>query len=148
MQLHNIPAGKNPRKATKRRGRGTATGQGGTSGRGHKGQKARSGGGTRPGFEGGQMPLYRRLPKRGFNNKRFRTDYNIINVGNLNRFAEENIVNQDLLIKSGLLSKRKNGLRILGNGELKVKITVEANGFTRSAREKIEELNGACKLVS
>ncbi len=148
MQLHNIPAGRNPRKATKRRGRGTATGQGGTSGRGHKGQGARSGGGTRPGFEGGQMPLYRRLPKRGFSNTRFRTDYSIINVGSLNRFAEGDTINQDFLINSGLLSKRKAGLRILGNGELRVKLTVEANGFTESAREKIEKLEGACKLLS
>ena len=94
------------------------------------------------------MPLYRRLPKRGFNNKRFRTDHNIINVGSLNGFDDGKTVNQDLLIESGLLSKRKGGLRILGNGELKVKLTVEANAFTRSAREKIEKLNGACKLVS
>jgi large subunit ribosomal protein L15 len=94
------------------------------------------------------MPLYRRLPKRGFNNKRFRTEHNIVNVGSLNGFTEEDMVNQDLLIKNGLLSKRKGGLRILGNGELRVKLTVEANGFTKSAREKIEKLNGVCKLVS
>ena len=147
MQLHNIPAGRNPRKSTKRRGRGTATGQGGTSGRGHKGQRARSGGGTRPGFEGGQMPLYRRLPKRGFNNARFRQEYNIINVDKLNGFAEGEVVDQDLLIRKSVISKRRKGLKILGNGELKVRLTVEAAGFSRSAREKIEKLNGECKVV-
>ena len=150
MQLHKIPASRNPPKATKRRGRGTGTGQGGTSGRGHKGQRSRSGksGGTRPGFEGGQMPLYRRLPKRGFNNKRFRADYNIINVEKLNGFAEGDVINQELLVKNGILSKSRDGLRVLGSGELKVRLTIEANGFTGSAREKIEKLNGICKVVS
>jgi large subunit ribosomal protein L15 len=147
MQLHSLPASKNPPKATKRRGRGSGTGQGGTSGRGHKGQKARSGGGVRPGFEGGQMPLYRRMPKRGFNNKRFRTEYNIVNVEKLNAFTEGETVNQDALLKKRILAKQLKGLRILGDGELKVRLVVEANGFTGSAREKIEKLNGICKVI-
>ena len=148
MQLHNIPSSNNPPKASKRRGRGSGTGQGGTSGRGHKGQKARSGGGTRPGFEGGQMPLYRRMPKRGFNNKRFRTEYNIVNVESLNAFAEGETVNQDALLKKRILAKQMKGLKILGNGELKVRLTIEANGFSESAREKIEKLNGICKVIN
>jgi len=148
MQLHNIPSSNNPPKASKRRGRGSGTGQGGTSGRGHKGQKARSGGGTRPGFEGGQMPLYRRMPKRGFNNKRFRTEYNIVNVENLNAFADGETVNQEALLKKRILAKQLKKLKILGSGELKVRLTIEANGFSESAREKIEKLNGVCKVVN
>ena len=149
MQLHNIPASKNAPKATKRRGRGTATGQGCTSGRGNKGQRSRSGksGGTRPGFEGGQMPLYRRLPKRGFNNTRFRTTCSIINVGQLNGFAEGDVVNQSLLAEKGVIPARAEGLKVLGSGDLKVRLTVEAKSFSKSAREKIEQLNGVCKVV-
>jgi len=94
------------------------------------------------------MPLYRRIPKRGFNNKRFRTDYNIVNVEKLNGFAEGDVVDQESLIKSGVLSKRKAGLRILGSGELNVKLTVEADGFSKSAREKIENLSGECKVIN
>lgn len=93
------------------------------------------------------MPLYRRLPKRGFNNARFRQEYNIINVDKLNGFAEGEVVDQDLLIRKSVISKRRKGLKILGNGELKVRLTVEAAGFSRSAREKIEKLNGECKVV-
>mgnify|MGYP005837196163 CR=1 FL=1 len=148
MQLHNIPSSNNPPRATKRRGRGSGTGQGGTAGRGHKGQKARSGGGTRPGFEGGQMPLYRRMPKRGFNNKRFRTEYNIVNLESLNKFSEGETVNQDALLKKRILAKKMKRLKVLGKGELKVKLTVEADAFSASAREKIEKANGICKVIS
>lgn len=127
-----------------RKGRGPGSGNGKTSGRGHKGQNSRSGGGVRPGFEGGQMPLYRRLPKRGFNNKRFADHYIVINVGALEGFADGTTVDSVLLADTGLLSvpKVNDGIKVLGNGELTKKLTVKAKSFSASAKEKIEKAGG------
>lgn len=133
-------------KNTKRRGRGTATGQGKTGGRGQKGQKSRSGGGVRPGFEGGQMPLYRRLPKRGFTNI-FATKYTTINVKDLNRFDDETIVTPELLMEAGIINKLQDGVKVLGDGELNKKITVKAHQFSKSAAEKIEALGGKVEVI-
>ena len=131
-----------------RKGRGAGSGNGKTSGRGHKGQKARSGGGVRPGFEGGQMPLYRRLPKRGFNNKRFAPDYILVNVGDLERF-EGTDVTPETLAAQGIITlpKVNDGIKVLGNGELTKKITVKAVKFTASAKEKIEKAGGSAEEV-
>jgi|APHig6443717817_1056837.scaffolds.fasta_scaffold17147_5 large subunit ribosomal protein L15 len=127
-----------------RKGRGVGSGNGKTAGRGHKGQNSRSGGGVRPGFEGGQMPLYRRLPKRGFNNKRFAKAYLEINVGDLEGFADGTIVDSVLLAETGLLSvpKVNDGIKILGSGELTKKLTVKAIKFSASAKDKIEKAGG------
>ena len=132
-----------------RKGRGVGSGNGKTAGRGHKGQNSRSGGGVRPGFEGGQMPLYRRLPKRGFNNKRFAKDYLEINVGDLEGFADGTIVDSVMLAETGLLSvpKVNDGIKILGSGELTKKLTVKAIKFTASAKDKIEKAGGTALEV-
>lgn len=131
-----------------RRGRGIGSGWGKTSGKGHKGQNARSGGGVRPGFEGGQMPLYRRLPSRGFNNARFGKVYSTVNVDKLNIFEANSVVDAQSLIEKGILSKvEKDGIKILGNGELKVALTVKANKFTAAAVEKIKALGGSPEEV-
>lgn len=131
-----------------RRGRGIGSGWGKTSGKGHKGQNARSGGGVRPGFEGGQMPLYRRLPSRGFNNARFGKVYSTVNVDKLNVFEQNSVVDAGALIERGILSKvEKDGIKILGNGELKVALTVKANKFTATAVEKIKALGGSPEEV-
>lgn len=146
MKLHELsPA---PGSVTKawRKGRGTGSGNGKTAGKGHKGQNARSGGGVRPGFEGGQLPLYRRLPKRGFNNK-FAKDYSIINIAALDRFEDGAVVDYDNLLGCGLIGKSKNGLKILGNGEIGKKLTVRASIFSASAKEKIEAAGGTCEVV-
>ena len=126
MKLHELRAVPGAKKAPKRKGRGTATGQGKTAGRGMNGQNSRSGGGTRPGFEGGQMPLYRRIPKRGFTNI-WRTEYSILNVDDLNRFEAGAVVTPDMLKEAGLVKQMKNGgIKILGNGELEKNITIQA----------------------
>lgn len=132
-----------------RKGRGVGSGNGKTAGRGHKGQNSRSGGGVRPGFEGGQMPLYRRLPKRGFNNKRFAKAYLEINVGDLEGFADGTIVDSVLLAETGLLSvpKVNDGIKILGSGELTKKLTVKAIKFSASAKDKIEKAGGTALEV-
>lgn len=132
-----------------RKGRGHGSGNGKTSGRGHKGQNARSGGGVRPGFEGGQMPLYRRLPKRGFNNKRFAPQYLEINIGALEVLEDGAIVDAELLAKTGLLTipKVNDGIKVLGDGELSKKLTVKATAFTASAKEKIEKAGGTVQEV-
>ncbi|HHT77036.1 MAG TPA: 50S ribosomal protein L15 [Clostridiaceae bacterium] len=132
-----------------RKGRGHSTGNGKTAGRGHKGQNSRSGGGVRLGFEGGQMPLYRRLPKRGFNNKRFAKQFIELNVGDLENFAAGTTVDAELLSNTGLLSipKVNDGVKILGNGELTKKLTVKAVAFTASAKEKIEKAGGSALEV-
>ena len=137
MKLHelNAPAGSN--RSRKRKGRGTATGQGKTGGRGMNGQKSRSGGGVRLGFEGGQMPLYRRLPKRGFKNI-FATEYAIVNVADLNRFDANTEVTPELLVEAGVIKKTLDGVKVLGNGELEKALTVKAAKFSKSAAEKIE----------
>lgn len=132
-----------------RKGRGHSTGNGKTAGRGHKGQNSRSGGGVRLGFEGGQMPLYRRLPKRGFNNKRFAKQFIELNVGDLENVAAGTTVDAELLSNTGLLSipKVNDGVKILGNGELTKKLTVKAVAFTASAKEKIEKAGGSALEV-
>ncbi|MBQ7125156.1 MAG: 50S ribosomal protein L15, partial [Clostridia bacterium] len=129
-----------------RKGRGTGSGNGKTAGKGHKGQNARSGGGVRPGFEGGQIPLYRKLPKRGFKN-RFATQYTTVNVSTLNRFEDGAVVDQEMLIKAGLARKSVDGLKILGNGNVEKKYTVRAAAFTAAAKEKIEAAGGKCEVV-
>ena len=149
MKLHDLrPNEGGGVKAKKRLGRGIASGTGKTAGRGHKGQKARSGGGVRPGFEGGQMPLFRRLPKRGFTNI-FKKEYAIVNVEALNQFENGATVTLDSLIESGLVKRAdaKDGLRILGNGDINVSVNVKANHFTKSAAEKIEAAGGKAEVI-
>ena len=133
--------------ARKRVGRGPGSGTGKTSGKGHKGQNARSGGGVRPGFEGGQLPLFRRLSKRGFNNYNFRTVYATVNVGDLERFEEGTTVTKELLIEVGLVKKELDGIKILGNGELTKKLTVKADKFSSTAKEKIENVGGTTEVI-
>ncbi len=145
MKLHELQPAAGSTTAPKRLGRGTGSGLGKTSGKGHKGAKARSGGGKRPGFEGGQMPLYRRIPKRGFYNP-FRVEYATVNVGRLEIFENGTVVTAEMLKEAGLISKEMNGVKILGNGELTKKLTVEAAKFTDSAKEKIEALGGKAEV--
>ncbi len=128
-------------------GRGPGSGMGKTSTRGEKGQKARSGASIPVYFEGGQNPLYKRVPRRGFNNKRFTVRYNIVNVGNLNRFEDGTVVTKELLKENGLIGKELKGLKILGSGELTKKLTVKANVFTNTAINKIEELGGKAEVI-
>ena len=130
-----------------RKGRGPGSGNGKTAGKGHKGQNARSGGGVRPGFEGGQFPIYRQLPKRGFNNKRFATVYATINVSDLNRFEDGAIVDIQTLLDARVIRKSLDGLKVLGNGEITKKLTVKAAKFSAAAKEKIEAAGGSCEEV-
>lgn len=146
MKLHELRAAEGSTKNRKRRGRGTATGQGKTGGRGMNGQKSRSGGGVRLGFEGGQMPLYRRLPKRGFTNI-FGTEYTTINVKDLNRFEAGTVVTPELLEETGLVKQVKDGIKILGDGALENSLTVKASKFTKSAVEKIEAAGGKAEVI-
>lgn len=147
MKLHELKPAKGAVKAKRRLGRGTATGQGKTSGRGQKGQWSRSGGGVRVGFEGGQMPLARRLPKRGFTNI-FKKIYSEVNVETLNKFEAGTVINAEMLKKAGTISKiEKDGLKILGNGALDKALTVQAAKFTSSAKEKIEKAGGKVEEV-
>lgn len=149
MKLHNLrPAEGGGVKPKKRVGRGTGSGLGKTSGRGHKGQNARSGGGVRPGFEGGQMPLFRRLPKRGFKNV-FAKESAEVNVETLNVFEQGTVVTPELLIEKGIVKKQKakDGVRILGNGDINVSLTVKANHFSKSAAEKIEAAGGKAEVI-
>ncbi len=149
MKLHELkPNEGGGSKAKKRLGRGIGSGLGKTSGRGHDGQNARSGGGVRPGFEGGQMPLFRRLPKRGFKNI-FAKNFAIINIEDLNVFEDETVVTPDLLISEGLVKKGKviDGIKILGNGEITKKLTVQAQAFSKSAAEKIESAGGKVEVI-
>ncbi|MDR0880834.1 MAG: 50S ribosomal protein L15 [Clostridioides sp.] len=147
MKLHELKPAEGSVKSRKRLGRGTATGQGKTSGRGQKGQNSRSGGGVRVGFEGGQMPLARRLPKRGFTNI-FKKQYNEINVATLNKFEDGTEVTAELLKSSGTIRKiEKNGIKILGEGNLERALTVKAAKFTASAEEKIQKAGGKAELV-
>ncbi len=149
MKINEVSATAGARKKPFRKGRGPGSGAGKTAGRGHKGQKARSGGGTRPGFEGGQMPLYRRVPKRGFNNKRFALHYIEVNVGDLERFADGTVVDALLLQQSGLISlpKVNDGVKVLGDGTLTKNLTVKAKAFTASAKEKISQAGGTAEEV-
>ncbi len=146
MRLHNLkprPGAKSPRK---RIGRGDGSGHGKTSGRGAKGQGARSGSSTRPGFEGGQLPLIRRLPKRGFNNAQFTTTYIPVNIGDLERFDEGATIDEKILREVGLANGRGDGIKILARGELNKKLTVKAKAFSAAAKKRIEELGGVCEL--
>ena len=145
MKLHELQPAAGSTSATKRLGRGIGSGLGKTSGKGHKGAKARSGGGKRPGFEGGQMPMYRRIPKRGFHNP-FRVEYATINVGRLEIFENGTVVTAETLKEAGLISKVMGGVKILGDGELTKKLTVEAAKFSESAKEKIEALGGKAEV--
>ncbi|MBE6825756.1 MAG: 50S ribosomal protein L15 [Oscillospiraceae bacterium] len=146
MQIHELVPAVDSTKARKRVGRGHGSGNGKTAGKGHKGQNARSGGGVRIGFEGGQMPLARRIPKRGFNNI-FRTTYATVNVGDLNKFTDGTVVDTELLCASGLVKKVCDGVKILGEGELTAKLTVKAAKFTKSAAEKIEKAGGKAEVI-
>ena len=146
MKLQELRAPAGSTKNRKRRGRGTATGQGKTGGRGVNGQKSRSGGGVRLGFEGGQMPLYRRLPKRGFNNK-WATVYTTLNVSDLNRFEAGTEVTPELLKEVGLAKKVVDGIKILGNGNLEKALTVKAHKFTKVAEEKISAAGGKAEVI-
>lgn len=146
MELHELAPVKGSVKEAKRKGRGPGTGNGKTGGRGHKGQKARSGGGVRIGFEGGQMPLARRVPKRGFNNI-FAKPLESLNVSALEKFENGAVVGAEELMAAGLLSKCRYGVKILGNGELTKKLTVRASAFSASAKEKIEAAGGKVEVV-
>ena len=146
MKLHELKPAEGSRKKEVRVGRGVGSGNGKTSGKGHKGQKARSGGGVRPGFEGGQMPLYRRLPKRGFKNI-WAKQYAEVNVKTLERFEDGAEVDAVALVESGILKNVYDGVRILGDGELTKKLTVKAQGFTKSAIAKIEAAGGKTEVI-
>ena len=146
MKLHELQPAAGSRKVRNRVGRGIATGNGKTSGRGHKGQKARSGGGVRPGFEGGQNPLFRRLPKRGFTNIN-RKEFAIVNLDALNRFEEGTEVTPALLIETGIVSNEKSGIKVLGNGSVTTKLTVKAHKFSASAKEAIEAAGGNIEVI-
>lgn len=146
MKLHELKPAEGSRKRRKRVGRGIGSGHGKTSGRGHDGQNARSGGGVRLGFEGGQIPLFQRLPKRGFTNIN-RKDYAVVNLDKLNVFDEGTEVTPELLLETGIVSNAKSGIKILGNGVLEKKITVKANKFSASAKEAIEKAGGQTEVV-
>ena len=146
MRLEELQPAQGSKFSAKRVGRGIGSGNGKTSGKGHKGQNARSGGGVRIGFEGGQMPLARRIPKRGFNNI-FATKYAVVNVSDLNKFKDGTVVDTELLIASGLVKKVNDGVKILGNGELTAKLTVKAAKFSQSAIEKIEKAGGKAEVM-
>ncbi len=146
MKLYELSPAPGSNRDVKRVGRGHGSGNGKTAGKGHKGQNARSGGGVRPGFEGGQMPMTRRIPKRGFNNI-FAERYAIVNVSDLEIFKEGTEVDADLLRASGLIRKTDNGVKILGNGELTKPLTVKAAAFSASAKEKIEKAGGKAEVM-
>ena len=147
MKLHELRPSEGAFKTSKRLGRGTGSGLGKTSGKGHKGQNARSGGGVRPGFEGGQLPLFRRLPKRGFSNAMFKVEYATINVSDLEKFEDGAVVTPELLKEMGILKKQLAGVKVLGNGNLTKKLTVKASKFSQSAVEKIEAIGGKAEVI-
>lgn len=146
MKLHELEPAAGSRKERNRVGRGMATGNGKTSGRGHKGQNSRSGGGVRPGFEGGQNPLFRRLPKRGFTNIN-RKEFAIVNLDTLNRFEDGTEVTPALLVESGVVGNEKSGIKILGNGSLDKKLSIKAHKFSASAKEAIENAGGNTEVI-
>lgn len=146
MKLHELSPAEGSIKNNWRRGRGTGSGNGKTAGKGHKGQNARSGGGVRIGFEGGQLPLYRKHPKRGFHNK-FATVYSVVNVDALNVFEDGDVVNLAALMEKGIIRKANDGLKVLGNGEISKKLTVEASVFSTTAKEKIEAAGGKTEVI-
>ena len=146
MKLHELKAAGGSTKNPKRKGRGTGTGNGTPAGRGMNGQKSRSGGGVRLGFEGGQMPLYRRLPKRGFTNI-WGTEYTVLNVDALNKFEAGTVVTPEMLKEAGLVKQVKDGIKILGDGKLEKNLTVQAHKFTKTAVEKIESAGGKVEVI-
>ena len=147
MKLHELAPAAGSTKENFRKGRGAGSGNGKTAGKGHKGQNARSGGGVRPGFEGGQIPLSRRLPKRGFNNV-FAKEYAIVNVETINgAFEDGAVVNAQTLAEKGIVKKTLDGVKVLGRGEITKKVTVQATIFSASAKEKIEAVGGTCEVV-
>lgn len=146
MKLHELSPAAGSKTDRKRIGRGHGSGWGKTAGKGHKGQKARSGGSIRPGFEGGQTTLARRIPKRGFNNI-FATEYTVINVSDLERFVDGTVVDTELLKAAGLVTKELDGVKVLGNGELTKSLTVKAAAFSASAKEKIEKAGGKAEVM-
>jgi large subunit ribosomal protein L15 len=147
MKLHELAPAPGAKSSRKRVGRGVGSGLGKTSGRGHKGQKSRSGGGVRLGFEGGQMPIQRRLPKRGFSNYPFRTIYAEINIETLNRFEQDTVVTPEVLKEMGIVKNLKDGLKVLGRGELEKPLTVRAHKFSKAAAEKIEAAGGKAEVI-
>ncbi|WP_028551998.1 50S ribosomal protein L15 [Paenibacillus sp. UNC451MF] len=146
MKLHELSSAEGSRKARKRVGRGIGSGMGKTATRGHKGQNSRSGGGVRPGFEGGQNPLYRRLPKRGFTNQ-FRKEFAIVNLTELNKFAAGTEITPEFLLESGVVKNARDGIKILGDGEITVQLNVKANKFSQSAVEKIQAAGGKTEVI-
>ncbi|EIA21522.1 50S ribosomal protein L15 [Listeria fleischmannii 1991] len=146
MKLHELKPAEGSRKERNRVGRGTGSGNGKTSGRGHKGQKARSGGGVRLGFEGGQLPLFRRIPKRGFTNIN-RKEFAVVNLDVLNRFEDGTEVTPELLIETGIVRNAKSGIKILSNGSIEKKLTVKANKFSTAAKEAIEAAGGKTEVI-
>ena len=147
MKLHTLAPAEGATKERKRLGRGVGSGTGKTSGKGHKGQNARSGGGVRPGFEGGQLPLFRRLPKRGFSNADFKVRYAVINLSDLNRFEAGAVVTPEILKEMGLVKNQLDGIKVLGNGTLERKLTVKAHKFSKVAKEQIEKLGGKAEVI-
>ena len=147
MKLHTVRPAEGATFSKKRLGRGVGSGLGKTSGKGHKGQNARSGGGVRPGFEGGQLPLFRRLPKRGFSNAPFKTVYAVINLSDLNKFEDGAVVTPELLHEMGIVKKQLDGIKVLGNGTLEKKLTVKASKFSKVAKEQIETLGGKAEVI-
>jgi len=147
MKIHELSPAEGSTKEVKRIGRGHGSGQGKTAGKGHKGQNARSGGGVRPGFEGGQMPMARRIPKRGFNNTVFATKYSVINIADLEVFKEGTVVDADLLKAAGIIKKTLDGVKVLGNGELSKNLTVKAAAFSQTAKDKIEKAGGKAEVM-
>ncbi len=147
MKLNNITPTEGAFKERKRVGRGTGSGLGKTSGKGHKGQNARSGGGVRIGFEGGQLPLFRRLPKRGFSNAKFKIRYAVINLSDLDKFAEGTLVTPTLLKEMGVIKNSLDGIKVLGNGKLTKKLNVQASKFSETAKKEIEALGGTIEVI-
>ena len=147
MKLHELSPAPGSAKDAWRKGRGAGSGNGKTAGKGHKGQNARSGGGVRPGFEGGQIPAYRRLPKRGFDNSRFADKYAIVNISKLENFNDGDVITAEVLLEKRIITKAYDGLKVLGNGELTKKLTVQAKIFSASAKEKIEAAGGKVEVM-
>ena len=147
MKLHTLAPNEGATKERKRLGRGVGSGTGKTSGKGHKGQNARSGGGVRPGFEGGQLPLFRRLPKRGFSNAPFKVRYATINLSDLNRFEDGALVTPEILKEIGLVKNQLDGIKVLGNGTLEKKVNVKEHKFSSVAKEQIEKMGGKAEVI-
>ena len=147
MKLHELEKNIGAKQTKKRVGRGPGSGLGKTSGKGQKGQKARSGASINPVFEGGQLPLYRRLPKRGFSNALFKTEYAVINISDLNKFENGTVVTPALLKEKGIIKKQLKGIKVLGNGKLEKKLTIQAHKFSTSALEKIKESGSKAEVI-